>query len=145
MIYLSIRSDIQTMMPMPNRHLIRRANGSLPDDLLVDVVDIFRALSNPTRAQLIYVLTEGERSVNELAQVVAVTASAVSHHLAKLRAMRLVRTRRAGNQIFYSVDDAHVGALFREALYHLDHVRRNLPDHPYFNAAPEAAPTLHSN
>ena len=50
----------------------------------------------------------------------------------------LVRTRRAGNQVIYSVDDAHVAALFREALYHLDHVRRNLPDHPYM---PETAPS----
>lgn len=130
---------------MPDRHPIRQADGTLPGDLLFDVVEVFKALSDPTRAQIIFVLTDGERSVNELAQTVAVTPSAVSHHLAKLRAMRLVRTRRAGNQIFYSIDDAHVGALFREALYHLDHVRRNLPDHPYFNAAPEAARTLHTS
>lgn len=60
-----------------------------------------------------------------------ISASGVSHHLARLRAIRLVRTRRNGNQIFYSIDDAHVAALFQEALYHLDHVRKNLPDHPY--------------
>ena len=57
------------------------------------------------------------------------SASAVSHHLARLRDIRLVQTRRAGNQVFYSVDDAHVANLFREALHHLDHVKRNLPDH----------------
>jgi DNA-binding transcriptional ArsR family regulator len=116
---------------MPEQHPTRQANGGLPDDLLRDVVEIFKALSDPTRAQLIYMLTGREHSVNDLALGVAVTPSAVSHHLAKLRAMRLVRTRRAGTQIFYSIDDAHVGALFREALYHLDHVRQNLPDHPY--------------
>lgn len=130
---------------MPDRHPIRLANGGLPDDLLDNVVGIFKALSDPTRAQLVYMLTEGERSVNELAQGVAVSASAVSHHLAKLRALRLVRTRRAGNQIFYSVDDAHVIALFREALYHLDHVRRNLPDHPYFAPADETVPAQHQS
>ncbi|HXF60023.1 MAG TPA: metalloregulator ArsR/SmtB family transcription factor [Caldilineaceae bacterium] len=115
---------------MPSRHPVRPAKGSLPDDLLVQVVETFKALSDPTRAQLVYLLTGGEFSVNQLAEHVAVTPSAVSHHLAKLRAMRLVRTRRAGNQVFYSVDDVHVAALFREALSHLDHVRRNLPDHP---------------
>lgn len=125
---------------MPDQHPTRQANGGLPDDLLLDVVDIFKALSDPTRAQLIYMLTGREHSVNELAQAVAVTPSAVSHHLAKLRAMRLVRTRRAGTQIFYSIDDAHVGALFREALYHLDHVRQNLPDHPYFEPAVDTIP-----
>ncbi len=91
----------------------------------------FKALSDPTRVQLVYLLTGRELSVNELSACVAVSASAVSHHLAQLRAIRLVRTRREGNQIFYSIDDSHVAALFREALYHLDHVRRNLPDHPY--------------
>lgn len=108
-----------------------KSNLLLPDDLLEDVVGTFKALSDPTRAQLIYMLTEREYSVNELSEHVPVSASAVSHHLAKLRAIRLVRTRRDGNQIFYSIDDSHVAALFKEALYHLDHVRRNLPDHPY--------------
>lgn len=103
----------------------------LPQDLLTDIVATFKALSDPTRTQLIYLLTQREHSVNELSEQVAVSASAVSHHLAKLRAIRLVRTRRDGNQIFYSIDDSHVAALFQEALFHLDHVRQNLPDHPY--------------
>ncbi|MBK8048085.1 MAG: helix-turn-helix transcriptional regulator [Anaerolineales bacterium] len=85
-------------------------------------------------------LTNREYSVNELSQHVNVTPSAVSHHLAKLRAIRLVRTRREGNQVIYSIDDAHVGALFREALYHLDHVRSNIPDHPYKLEASAASP-----
>lgn len=128
---------------MTREHPDNCANAPLPDDLLIDVVETFKALSDATRAQLIYLLTACEYSVNDLAQFVDVTPSAVSHHLAKLRAIRLVRTRRKGSQVFYSIDDTHVAALFREALHHLDHVRRNLPDHPYplpaSAAAPEAA------
>ncbi len=116
---------------MPQQHEITEQPQGLPEDILADVVATFKALSDPTRAQLVYLLTEKEYSVNELSEGVAVSSSAVSHHLAKLRAIRLVRTRRKGNQIFYSIDDSHVAALFREALYHLDHVRQNLPDHPY--------------
>ena len=116
---------------MPHQHHLQTETESLPEDLLKDIVETFKALSDPTRAQLIYLLTHREYSVNELSQNVAVSASTVSHHLAKLRAIRLVRTRREGNQIFYSIDDSHVAALFQEALFHLDHVRRNLPDHPY--------------
>ena len=104
---------------------------ALPEALLTDVVATFKALSDPTRAQLIYFLTQREWSVNELSERVPVSASAVSHHLAKLRAIRLVQVRREGNQIFYSIDDSHVATLFREALYHLYHVRHNLPDYPY--------------
>lgn len=114
---------------MPQQHELNNLPRGLPADVLADVGATFKALSDPTRAQLVYLLTEQEYSVNELSEFVAVSASAVSHHLAKLRAIRLVRTRREGNQIFYSIDDSHVAALFREALYHLDHVRKNLPDH----------------
>ena len=116
---------------MPQQHHITDQPQGLPEDILADVVATFKALSDSTRTQLVYLLTEKEYSVNELSECVAVSASAVSHHLAKLRAIRLVRTRREGNQIFYSIDDSHVAALFREALHHLDHVRQNLPDHPY--------------
>ena len=116
---------------MPHNHSLETKSTGLPEELLADIVATFKALSDPTRAQLVYLLTNEEYSVNELSENVAVSASTVSHHLGKLRAIRLVRTRREGNQIFYSIDDSHVAALFREALYHLDHVRRNLPDHPY--------------
>lgn len=116
---------------MPQQHEIINQPQGLPSDVLADVVATFKALSDPTRAQLVYLLIKQEYSVNELSECVAVSASAVSHHLAKLRAIHLVHTRREGNQVFYSIDDSHVATLFREALYHLDHVRQNLPDHPY--------------
>lgn len=116
---------------MPQQHEITGQSRGLPDDVLADVVTTFKALSDATRAQIIFLLTAKEYSVNELSDCVAVSASAVSHHLARLRDIRLVRIRREGNQVFYSIDDSHVAALFREALNHLDHVRRNLPDHPY--------------
>lgn len=100
---------------MPQQHAVpaesSTLSSTLPADLLVDVVETFKALSDPTRAQIIYVLTQGEYSVNELSERVDISASGVSHHLARLRAIRLVRTRRNGNQIFYSIDEAHVAAL----------------------------------
>ena len=116
---------------MSDQHSIQTKGQGLPPDLLADIAETFKALSDPNRAQLVYLLTNNEFNVNELAEQVSISASTVSHHLAKLRAIRLVRTRREGTQIFYSIDDRHVAALFQEALYHLDHVRRNLPDHPY--------------
>jgi DNA-binding transcriptional ArsR family regulator len=120
--------DIEVAMPI---HDITQDSSLLPEDLLIDIVATFKALSDPTRAQLIYLLTQREYSVNELSEHVPVSASAVSHHLAKLRAQRLVRVKREGNQVFYSIDDSHVTALYREALYHLEHTRQNLPDHHY--------------
>jgi DNA-binding transcriptional ArsR family regulator len=107
----------------------RRASSALPPEHANWVAATFAALGDPTRARIVYALTQGEQSVNALADLAGVSASAVSHHLARLRSIRLVKTCRVANQVFYSVDDAHVAGLFREALFHLDHVKRNLPDH----------------
>jgi DNA-binding transcriptional ArsR family regulator len=115
---------------VPQQHL-RPGEPTLSSGLLEAIVETFKAVADSTRAQLVYLLTQREYSVNELADQVPVSASAVSHHLAKLRAIRLVSTRREGNQIYYSIDDSHVAGLYREALAHLEHVRHNLPDHPY--------------
>ena len=129
--YLYIYSDTKTGAGLQRGHFFLDELKILPEDLLNDVVETFRMLSDPTRAQLVYLLTRQEYSVNELSEFVLVSASAVSHHLAKLRAIKLVRTRREGNQIFYSIDDRHVAALFVEALSHLDHVRRQESDRSY--------------
>ena len=116
---------------MTQKHEISAEGHGLPAGLLTDVVEIFKGLSDPTRAQLLYLLTQRSYSVSELSECVPVSASAVSHHLAKLRAARLVDVRREGNHVYYSIENSHTAALFREALYHLDHTRQNLPDHPY--------------
>lgn len=89
----------------------------------------FAALGDPSRARILYALTQGEQSVNALADIAGISPSAVSHHLARLRNLRLVKSRRVANQVFYRVDDSHVGSLFQEMLSHLDHIKRNLPDH----------------
>ncbi len=113
-------------MPSARRH---PALPNLPAEQAVFVAETFAALGDPTRARIVFALTRGEQSVNALAEMVEVSASAISHHLARLRSIRLVKARRAANQVFYSVDDAHVANLFREAMYHLDHIKRSLPDH----------------
>ncbi len=106
------------------------ARGALPlDDALILVVEMFGALADPTRARILYALRAGELCVRDLALVVGVSESAVSHQLRVLRDRRLVKSRREGTVIYYAVDDQHLAALFREAEYHADHVRRGLPDH----------------
>jgi DNA-binding transcriptional ArsR family regulator len=106
------------------------APAQLTPELSLLVAQTFQALADPTRARIVYALTRGEHSVGELASIAHVSPSATSHHLKSLRELRLVRYRREGNRIFYTVDDAHVSALFTEALHHLAHVVYELPDHP---------------
>jgi ArsR family transcriptional regulator len=108
------------------------ARHALPsEEILTGVVAAFRALADPTRARILYALTRGPLCVRDLALLVGVSESAVSHQLRFLRENRLVRSRRRGNVIEYALDDHHVAALFREAEYHVDHVRQGLLDHPY--------------
>lgn len=111
---------------------VERAKAAIPaEELLALVVEAFQALGDPTRARMLYALTTGPLCVRDLAILVGVSESAVSHQLRFLRQRRLVKPRRAGTIIYYSLDDHHVAALFREAEYHADHVRAAIPDHDY--------------
>jgi len=104
---------------------------ALPDEHLAMIVESFQTLADPTRARILHALIQGPLCVRDLALVVEVTESAVSHQLRLLRERKLVKSRREGIVIYYSVDDQHVVKLFREADYHVDHVRQGIPDHPY--------------
>src|SRR5579864_2458445 len=101
------------------------------EEILEGVVAAFRALADPTRVRILYALARRPLYVRDLALLVGVSESAVSHQLRFLRERRLVKRSRHGNAIAYSLDDHHVAALFREAEYHADHVRQGLSDHAY--------------
>src|SRR5688572_33421181 len=83
------------------------------------LTEIFRVLGDPTRVRILDVLSRGERCVGDLAAQLGVTESAVSHQLRLLRGARIVRARRDGRMIFYSLDDTHVLTLFEQALRHV--------------------------
>jgi DNA-binding transcriptional ArsR family regulator len=101
-----------------------------PERQLAIVVEMFGALADPTRVRMLYALTTGEMCVRDLALLVGVSESAVSHQLRLLRDRRLVRSRREGTTIYYSLDNHHLPVLFREAEYHADHVRQGPADRP---------------
>lgn len=109
------------------------ARSALPSEQILElVVRAFETLGDPTRAKILYALTRRPLCVRDLAITVGVAESAVSHQLRLLRDRRLVKSlRREHNQIEYRLDDHHVAALFKEAEFHADHVRRGLADHPY--------------
>ena len=80
--------------------------------------EMFKSLSDPTRLRILLSLKAGERCVHELCAATAVSQPAVSHALQRLRAARLVRARRDGREIFYSIQDEHVMSLVDSALAH---------------------------
>lgn len=103
--------------------------GRLPDDQASLVVEVFRMLADATRVQVLWSLTEREMSVNELAEHVGKPAPSVSQHLAKLRMARLVRTRREGTTIFYSLENDHVRQLVIDAVFNAEHAGPGVPGH----------------
>lgn len=80
--------------------------------------ELFRALADETRTKILYLLSEQELCVCDLAYLLDMSLPAVSHHLRLLKIMRLVRARREGKQIFYSLDDEHVVSLITTAQEH---------------------------
>ncbi|UFJ39255.1 metalloregulator ArsR/SmtB family transcription factor [Brevibacillus humidisoli] len=86
-----------------------------------DVSLIFKALADPTRIKILYLLSQEECSVNHIAEVLGMSQSAVSHQLAYLRNLRLVTYRRSGNTFLYTYDDEHVIALLKQAIDHVQH------------------------
>jgi DNA-binding transcriptional ArsR family regulator len=84
------------------------------------LADTFRVLGDPTRVRILDALSGGELCVCDIAGLVNLSESAVSHQLRLLRGMRLVRPRRAGRLVFYSLDDHHIIGLLQQALTHVE-------------------------
>ena len=101
----------------------------LDDDQVGLIVEVFRMLSDATRVQLLWALVDRELSVTELAETVGKPAASVSQHLAKLRMARLVRTRREGTTIYYSIENTHVGRLVTDAVFNAEHAGPGIPGH----------------
>lgn len=83
------------------------------------LAEIFKALSDETRAKIVYCLSKDELCVCDIANILDMTVAAVSHHLRVLRNLKLVKYRKDGKLVFYSLDDDHVVRLIRESLEHL--------------------------
>ncbi|MFD3507479.1 ArsR/SmtB family transcription factor [Nocardia sp. NPDC058666] len=113
------------------------ARPPLADDQVGLVVEVFRMLADATRVQVLWALADQELSVNELATRVGKPGPSVSQHLAKLRMARLVRTRREGTTIYYSLDNDHVRQLVVDAVYNAEHVGPGIPPH---HSGPDGQP-----
>jgi ArsR family transcriptional regulator, lead/cadmium/zinc/bismuth-responsive transcriptional repressor len=92
---------------------------SLPESHLLGLVSIFKAMGDPTRLRVITALMGGEMCVCDLAAYLNLTESAVSHQLRHLRELNLIKNRRQGQILFYSLDDDHVADLLKKGLEHV--------------------------
>jgi DNA-binding transcriptional ArsR family regulator len=91
-------------------------------DDLHGLSELFKALADDTRAKLLYALSLNEMCVCNLAEVLETTQSNVSHHLRYLRAARLVKGKKEGRRVYYSLDDDHVRGIIEMGIEHLNHI-----------------------
>lgn len=97
----------------------RTRAGALPARTVGTLAAIFAALGEPTRLRIVHALSGGELCVSDLAAALGLAVPAVSQQLRVLRDLRIVRNRRAGKTVYYTLDDAHVADLFAVALAHV--------------------------
>ena len=93
----------------------------LSAEMTVQLAETFKALADPTRVRILHALSHAELCVGDVAAVLGMTESAVSHQLRLLRSLRVVRARRDGKLVYYALDDEHVTRLFQLSLEHLGH------------------------
>ncbi len=100
---------------------LRKLQDDLPnDEVLYDLAELFRVFGDTTRIKILYALFESELCVNDIAQVVGLSQSAVSHQLRLLKASKLVKFRREGKAIFYALDDDHVRSMIALGMEHVE-------------------------
>jgi len=104
-----------------NPGLVRKVRNRLkPEETMALLAETFRVLGDPARAKILFALLQAELCVCDLAEIVGASESAVSHHLRILRALRLVRHRRDGRQVYYSLTDEHIRTLIADGLDHVE-------------------------
>ncbi len=91
----------------------------LDEHTAAHVAELFRAFSDTSRVRILSAILDQELNITALAQIVGVTESAVSHHMRGLRQMHLVQARRDGKEVYYTLTDPHIIALFQQGVAHI--------------------------
>ena len=91
-----------------------------PDELLYDLAELFKIFGDSTRVKILYALLQNELCVCDIASLLDVTQSAVSHQLRVLKASKLVKFRREGKVVFYSLADDHVMSILSQGMEHIE-------------------------
>jgi ArsR family transcriptional regulator len=115
-----------------DKKAVEKVENVMPSNDMVDVVTgIFQGLSDETRVRILYALKSNELCVRDLAILTGISESGISHQLSHLKELKLVKARREGNVMYYSLSYTHLVELLREAEDYADHVQRDLPDHKH--------------
>ena len=114
----NIKDDVEYIHV--HQDVIDSVQDKMPEEeTLYDLAELFKIFGDSTRIRILYVLFESEMCVYDIAQLLSMTQSAISHQLRILRQAKIVRSRRVGKQIYYSIEDNHVGILYSVGMEHI--------------------------
>ena len=104
-----------------NKNIISDVKANVPsDDELIEIAELFKVFGDSTRTKIISALTYSELCVDVLAASLQMTKSAISHQLRILRQTKIVKFRKSGKEVYYSLDDEHIVKIYQLAKEHLD-------------------------
>ena len=100
--------------------IVEKVTRDMPDDeILYDLAELFKIFGDSTRIKILYVLFESEMCVCDLAEILGMTQSAISHQLRVLKQMKLVKNRREGKTVYYSLADGHIQTIISQGMEHI--------------------------
>ena len=115
--YNNTMNDIKSDCQAININIIEKVRPNMPEDtILYELSDFFKVMGDGTRIRLLWALEESEMCVGDLAVLLNMTKSAVSHQLKVLRTAKLVRAQKKGKNVYYALDDMHVKIILEKAL-----------------------------
>ncbi len=116
-----VKEKQQTNEESLNPAVVKNVASKMPDDeVLFDLAELFKVFGDSTRVRILSALSCNELCVNDLSVLLDMTQSAVSHQLKALRAAKLVRSRKDGKVVYYSLDDEHVNAIMAIGMQHVN-------------------------
>ena len=115
------REEISCECQEIHEDLLKIVNETMPDETeLYDLAELFKVFGDSTRIKILYALFESELCVGDIAQILNLNQSAVSHQLRILKDAKLVKFKRSGKSIFYSMDDDHVRTILSMGMDHVE-------------------------
>ncbi|HZK22332.1 MAG TPA: metalloregulator ArsR/SmtB family transcription factor [Oscillospiraceae bacterium] len=103
-----------------HENVVKDVRKHMPDEeILTDLADIFKVFGDPTRVKILYALFRAEMCVCDISALLGMTKSSISHQLRILKQAKLVKNRKDGRVVYYSLLDEHVKVIFKEALSHV--------------------------
>ena len=114
-----MRSENKCEAYVPHEENIRSVAAKMPSAETFELcASFFKALSDPTRTKIIWALNESELCTCDLSDLLGMTPSAISHQLSGLKKARMVKSRKCGKEVFYSLDDDHISAMLESGIEH---------------------------